>query len=238
MLALADSLVGKGPKQDVVVTVVPPEKFGLLKDTSNEERDRDGALSVLTNAIVSATGTNETQKNEKATFGAISEALKDDNVTRRSKKIAYSKSVFELEKDIRRYRNTIRLLECARVGCAIVVLLFSAALSIMDFLSKDVITKMATFVGDHGSADFAAMTRLRAIRGAVNMALITCGTAVLITGRNVAIMKQKKRGMKRDLVKRKAYLGAIDDMNLLTPYAIEMDPPTYAAAKAPYEYDL
>ncbi|WAB23652.1 NS3/NS3a protein [Acado virus] len=238
MLALADSFVGNRPKQDVVITMVAPEKLSLLKDKSTEEKDRDGALSVLTNAVVSATGANETQKNEKAAFGAISEALKDDEITRKSKRMAYMDSIRELEKDIRKHRNTIRLMECARISCAIVILLFQAALTVMDFISKEGLTAIARLVGDDGSADFTAMARLRAIRGAINMALIICGTIVLVTGRNVAAMKIKKRCMKRDLVKRKAYLDAIGTMNLLDRSSTSLDPPAYAAAKAPYEYDL
>nr|QWE80482.1 nonstructural protein NS3a [Corriparta virus] len=82
------------------------------------------------------------------------------------------------------------------------------------------------------------MSRLRAMRGAVNLALILFGAAVLITGRNVAMMKMKKRSMKRDLVKRRAYLDAISDMGLLNRFLDDLTPPSYAAAKAPYGYDL
>nr|AZJ37606.1 NS3 [Skunk River virus] len=149
--------------------------------------DKETSLNILTNALTSGTGSTTQQKNEKASYGAIAEALRDEPAVRFAKFEVNSRSIPRIEDRIKRLRRSKNVYKIGEVifGLLTIVLgVFTTSVSEVEQLRE-------TFKGGY----ITGLHVLNLITGAL---LVFCAKAVSRTREDV-------RQMDRDLEKKIMY---------------------------------
>nr|UBB38839.1 NS3 [Wongorr virus] len=178
-------------------TAPPPEQSERIQMPDQNAYDRQQALSILTNAVSSTTGASEVVKNEKAYFGATSEALKDDEPTRQAKYYAYKQSIYEFEKDIKSAKRRAHALCVVAWICMIGIVL---CLGVQWAFDTDMIPE---------TSNSTLVRKLRNARGIVEMIL---GFALMWTVRARERLSATARSLERDMIKRRAYTDTVKRM--------------------------
>nr|QIQ51232.1 NS3 [Letea virus] len=150
------------------------------------------SLSVLSNAMMNTTGVTTIQKDEKAAYGSIADVLRDSPKIRYIKKKVNESTIPQLEKTKASLQWQIWIYKLACFGCMIVAL-GSTAISI--------------FAGSAGLEEHLKKVNLSF--GLINL-FSTSGMIAL--SKKVSSLNNSIVLMHRDIVRKKAYNDAIDDL--------------------------
>nr|AZK31321.1 NS3 [Big Cypress virus] len=151
--------------------------------------DKETSLSILSNALTSSSGSNSTQKNEKASFGAIAEALRDEPAVRFAKYEVNQRSIPRIEISLsgkKRLKSFLRVME-------IFFGIITVALGVFTTSAAEVETLKSKLEGGWA----AGLHIINLVTGAL---LIYCAKTI---GR----LKEEIAQLERDLEKKLMYNG-------------------------------
>nr|AGE32269.1 NS3 [Sathuvachari virus] len=149
--------------------------------------DKETSLNILTNALTSGTGSTAQQKNEKASYGAIAEALRDEPAVRYAKYEVNSRSIPKVESRIKRLRRTKKLYKIFEVVFGVATLLLGILTTSMAEIEE---WKDKPFKG------FASGLHV------VNLLM---GAILLYCAKGVGKIREEMRQLERDLEKKIMY---------------------------------
>nr|QWF36641.1 nonstructural protein NS3 [Mudumu virus] len=175
------------------------------------EATGSNALTLLTNAVASSTGATEAQKNEKAAFGAISELMRDDANTRKTKVIVFNSTSEDIKSRIEKGRRWRTCFSCLRL--VLIFLFFSLcmlhvvieAIPVENYkgILKTFLPQLNVTAG--GESD--VLTISRHLNVIYTLLEILISTALMFVTRTFNRILSDLRLLKRDLIKRETYIS-------------------------------
>nr|AXF35756.1 NS3 protein [Kammavanpettai virus] len=195
--------------------VAPPAYELDVNVNMNMNGGKTNALTLLNNAVASATGANEAQKNEKAAFGAVSEAMRDDANTRSTKVMVFKKSFDEL---VMRINKARRWRFCFSILRIILIIMFFGlcfmhlvieCVTVEDY--KGFIKAMRPSVNTTDIETVLEITRK--INLGYTIAEIAITTSLMFVTSIFNRVLEDIRTLKRDKIKKETYIQAVDMLN-------------------------
>ncbi|AGX89729.1 Nsp3 [Mobuck virus] len=150
---------------------------------------RTTALDVLSNALGAGSGTDEITRRERSAYGAAAQALNEDESTRRLKVYMNRQIIPRLEQKYRTSTIKYRLWVCVEI--------FFAFLSIMIFGVMGV-TEWHESIDDW-------MKKQSGIKVGVSTVSMICTMILLYASRSAGGLKELRKRLKRELIKRQTY---------------------------------
>ncbi|AEE98377.1 NS3 [Umatilla virus] len=169
-------------------------------------QDKAQALNILTNAVTSTTGANDTLKNEKAVFGATSDALKDDPFTRYTKQLAYETTISQILGQMATKRRKMLILDVVKYMLGIILLMLLLWNMIVESIEEESYKEVLSgMFGKNNNDTQALFSAARAIRRYTSYLEMISSIAMTFVVRKIMQLGVKLKALERDKIKREAY---------------------------------
>nr|CAH0473080.1 NS3 [Umatilla virus] len=212
-------LIERGPNyetgQSKSSQLKPITRFSFLNEFNYEQengfmyqqlQDKAQALNILTNAVTSTTGANETLKNEKAVFGATSDALKDDPFTRYTKQLAYETTIQQINGQVAQKRRKMLVLDLIKYTLGVILLILLLWNMTVETIDEESYKTLLSGLFNRNVTDVSGMfSAARIIRRYTSYLEMASSIAMTLIIRKIVQLGMRIRTLERDRVKREAY---------------------------------